>query len=85
MAEIPKEVKTKAIPNRSWCPLDNGTVRTDHRTMSKRAGVAIAYNSPQNVMLLLNCELFCSPALPSQISFPRLRLAAVGRTHSNAK
>jgi len=47
MGEIPKEVKTNAIPNRSWYPLDNGAVCTDHRAMSKRAGVAIAYSSPQ--------------------------------------
>jgi hypothetical protein len=38
---------------------------TDHRAMSKRAGVAIAYSSPQNVMLLLNGELFCDCPLVS--------------------
>jgi hypothetical protein len=65
MGEIPKEVKTNAIPNRSWCPLDNGAVCADHRAMSKRAGVAIAYSSPQNVMLLLNGELFCACPLVS--------------------
>ncbi len=45
--------------------LDNGAVCTDHRAMSKRAGVAIAYSSPQNVMLLLNGELFCACPLVS--------------------
>ena len=44
-------------------------VRTDHRAMSKGAGVAIAHSSPQNVMLLLNCELFCSRPLFSDF-FP---------------
>jgi hypothetical protein len=43
------------------CPLDNGAVH--YRAMSKTAGVAIAYSSPQNVMLLLNGELFCDSAL----------------------
>ena len=42
---------------------------TDHRAMSKRAGVAIAYSSPQNVMLLLNGELFCARPLFSDF-FP---------------
>ena len=46
--------------------------------MSKRAGVAIAYSSPQNVMLLLNGELFCACPLFSDFFLatpPRSRQA----------